>query len=65
MGRAFSDADGLASVKDVESLGVRLRVDRDGLDSEIMARTDDPDSYFTAVSDENLTHRAYTFIFPE
>ena len=45
---------GLVGEADVEGVAVEIGVDGDGGDAHLLARTDDTDSDFATVGDENL-----------
>src|SRR5262249_58661870 len=49
-----ADADVLVRILHVQLILVRLRVDRDRLDTKLAARVDDAQSDFTAIGDEDF-----------
>src|SRR5205823_1334033 len=56
----LADADRPVGQLEVGRAPVRLRIDGDGLDPQLLARADDPERNLTAVGDQDsLKHRRY------
>jgi len=56
LARARPDADGFVGELHVQRLLVGLGVDRDGLDAQLSAGTNDAKGDFAAIGDEDLVH---------
>ena len=54
LGGTFTNTDGFIGHLDVHGVGVGLGVDGDGADVELLARADDADGDFAAVSDQDF-----------